>query len=78
MVIMSYALVIINTQDYGSHKHKSQEALKEIGFLPKYHGIIVKDGTELYNSFGIGLSQCLSHILRYLKPYYTDIKHNAP
>ncbi|MDE5539434.1 MAG: transposase, partial [Bacilli bacterium] len=31
------------------HKHKSQEALKEIGFLPKYHGVIVKDGTELYN-----------------------------
>ena len=58
-----------------THKHKSQEALKEIGFLPKYQGIIVKDGTELYNPFGIMLSQCLSHILRYLKPYYTDIKH---
>ena len=60
------------------HKHKSQEALKEIGFLPKYQGIIVKDGTELYNSFGIKLSQCLSHILRYLKPYHTEIKHKAP
>lgn len=60
------------------HKHKSQEALKEIGFLPKYHGVIVKDGTELYNPFGIILSQCLSHILRYLKPYYTDINHKAP
>lgn len=59
------------------HKHKSQEALKEIGFLPKFHGVIVKDGTELYNPFGIMLSQCLSHILRYLKPYYTDIKHMA-
>lgn len=61
-----------------THKHKSQEALKEIGFLPKYQGIIVKDGTELYNPFGIMLSQCLSHILRYLKPYYTDVKHNFP
>lgn len=60
------------------HKHKSQEALKEIGFLPKFKGIIVKDGTELYNPFGIMLSQCLSHILRYLKPYYTDIKHISP
>ncbi len=60
------------------HKHKSQEALKEIGFLPKFYGVIVKDGTELYNPFGIALSQCLSHILRYLKPYYTDIKHIAP
>ena len=61
-----------------AHKNKSQEALKEIGFLPKYHGVIVKDGTELYNPFGSFLSQCLSHILRYLKPYYNDIKHNAP
>ncbi len=61
-----------------THKHKSQDALKEIGFLPKYQGIIVKDGTELYNSFGIMLSQCLSHILRYLKPFYTDIKHTFP
>ncbi len=59
-------------------KNKSKEALNAIGFLPKYHGIIVKDGTELYNSFGIALSQCLSHILRYLKPYYTEIKHISP
>ena len=60
------------------HKHKSQEALEEIGFLPKFNGIIVKDGTELYNPFGILLSQCIPHILRYLKPFYKDIKHNAP
>ena len=60
------------------HEHKSQEALNEIGFLPKYYGVIVKDGTELYNPFGCVLAQCLSHILRYLKPYYEDIKHQAP
>ena len=60
------------------HKHKSQEALKEIGFLPDYQGIIVKDGTDLYNPFGIKLSQCISHILRYLVPYYNEIKHKAP
>ncbi len=60
------------------HKHKSQEALKEIGFLTKYQGIIVKDGTDLYNPFGIKRSQCLSHILRYLVPYYKEIKHKAP
>lgn len=59
-------------------KHKSRKALEEIGFLSNYHGIIVKDGTELYNGYGIHLSQCTSHILRYLKPYYTDIKHKAP
>lgn len=61
-----------------THKHKSQEALKEINFLPKYQGIIVKDGTELYNPFGILLAQCLSHILRYLVPFYKEIKHKAP
>lgn len=60
------------------NKHKSQEALKEIGFLPKYLGIIIKDGTELYNPFGILLAQCLSHIQRYLVDFYTKIKHNAP
>lgn len=60
------------------NKHKSQEALKEIGFLPKYLGIIVKDGTELYNPFGILLAQCLSHIQRYLVDFYTKIKHKAP
>ena len=60
------------------HKHKSQEALKEIGFLTNYKGIIVKDGTELYNGFGLLLAQCNIHISRYLKPFYTEIKHQAP
>lgn len=59
-------------------KHKSKETLNEIGFLPKFNGVIVKDGTGLYNDFGVRKSQCISHILRYLKPYYTDIKHKAP
>lgn len=61
-----------------THKNKSQEALKEIGFLSKYHGIIVKDGTELYNPFGMLLAQCSAHLERYLKPYYIEIKHKAP
>ena len=60
------------------NKHKSQEALKEIGFLPNYKGIIVKDGTELYNGFGLLLAQCNIHISRYLKPFHTEIKHQAP
>lgn len=60
------------------HKHKSQEALDEIGFLPKYHGVIVKDGTELYNKYGCYLSQCISHIQRYLKGIYDNIAHVAP
>ncbi|MEG1288147.1 MAG: transposase [Bacilli bacterium] len=60
------------------HKHKSQEALDEIGFLPKYHGVIVKDGTELYNKYGTFLSQCLSHIQRYLKGIYDFVSHKSP
>lgn len=59
-------------------EHKSQEAIKAIGFLPKYKGIIVKDGTELYNPFGCFLAQCLSHILRYHVDFYTKIPHKAP
>lgn len=57
------------------HKHKSHDALKEIGFLPQYQGIIVKDGTELYNGFGAMLAQCICHIQRYLKGIYTKVDH---
>ena len=59
-------------------EHKSQVAIDEIGFLPKFKGVIVKDGTELYNKYGCFLSQCLSHILRYLKGIYDFINHKAP
>ena len=59
-------------------KHKSQEAIDEIGFLPKFKGVIVKDGTELYNKYGIFLAQCISHIQRYLKGIYDFIDHKAP
>jgi transposase len=59
-------------------KHKSQSAIDEIGFLPKFKGIIVKDGTELYNKYGIFLSQCISHIQRYLKGIYDFVEHKAP
>ena len=59
-------------------EHKSQKAIDEIGFLPKFKGVIVKDGTELYNKYGCFLSQCLSHILRYLKGIYDFISHKAP
>lgn len=61
-----------------SNKHKSQEAIDEIGFLPKYKGVIVKDGTELYNKYGCFLAQCISHIQRYLKGIYDNITHKSP
>ena len=59
-------------------KHKSQAAIDEIDFLPKFKGIIVKDGTELYNKYGCFLSQCISHIQRYLKGIYDFIEHKGP
>ncbi len=61
-----------------SSKHKSQYAIDKIGFLPKYHGIIVKDGTELYNKYGCFLAQCISHIQRYLKGIYDFVNHKGP
>ena len=33
-------------------KNKSQKAIEDIGFLNHYQGIIVKDGTDLYNKCG--------------------------
>lgn len=59
-------------------KHKSQKAIDEIGFLPKFKGVIVKDGTELYNKYGVFLAQCISHIQRYLKGIYDFIDHKGP
>ena len=61
-----------------SSKHKSQDAIDEIGFLPKYHGVIIKDGTELYNKYGCFLAQCISHIQRYLKGIYDFVPHESP
>ena len=57
-------------------KNKSQEALENIGFLNHYQGIVVKDGTSLYNSCGIKRAQCLSHILRYIKGV-SDFNHHS-
>lgn len=59
-------------------EHKSQAPIDEINFLPKFQGVIVKDGTELYNKYGCFLSQCLSHIQRYLKGIYDFIEHKSP
>lgn len=61
-----------------SSEYKSQDAIDEIGFLPNFQGVIVKDGTELYNKYGCFLAQCISHIQRYLKGIYDFINHKAP
>ncbi len=59
-------------------KSKKHEELEKIPFFNKFMGIIIKDGTDLYNGFGIGFSQCISHIQRYLKGIYDFINHTGP
>lgn len=61
-----------------TRKSKKHEELEKIDFFKKYTGIIVKDGTDLYNGFGIGYSQCISHIQRYLKGIYDNVEHKYP
>ena len=59
-------------------KSKKHEELEKINLFKSFMGIIIKDGTDLYNGFGIGFSQCISHIQRYLKGIYDFVKHEGP
>lgn len=58
-------------------KSKKHEELEKIEFFKKYMGVIIKDGTDLYNGFGIAFSQCISHIQRYLKGIYDFVNHKG-
>lgn len=48
--------------------------------LSEYVGILVKDGTRVFNQFNLNMAQCCSHIIRYLKGAYafSNYKHKAP
>lgn len=59
-------------------KSKKHEELEKINVFNSFMGIIIKDGTDLYNGFGIAFSQCISHIQRYLKGIYDFINHTGP
>lgn len=59
-------------------KQKTMRALKDLDFLTKYLGVIVKDGTNIYNDLALFLAQCISHILRYLKGIYDINSHKKP
>lgn len=59
-------------------KSKKHEELEKINFFKSFMGVIIKDGTDLYNGFGIAFSQCISHIQRYLKGIYDFVKHEGP
>ena len=56
-------------------KKKDRESWKKHTILSDYKGIIVKDGTDVFNGLGILLSQCCSHILRYIKGVYDFVAH---
>lgn len=56
---------------------KDRESWKEHTILSTYKGIIVKDGTDVFNGLGILLSQCCSHILRYIKGIYDFVNHKG-
>lgn len=49
---------------------KSREAIKNIGIVNIFNGIVVKDGTHVYETLSNIFSQCLTHILRYIKGAY--------
>ena len=59
-------------------KSKKHEELEKINFFKSFMGVIIKDGTYLYNGFGIAFSQCISHIQRYLKGIYDFVNHEGP
>ena len=59
-------------------KSKKHEELEKINFFKSFIGVIIKDGTDLYNGFGIAFSQCISHIQRYLKGIYDFVNHKGP
>lgn len=59
-------------------KSKKHENLEKINFFSSFMGVIIKDGTDLYNGFGIAFSQCISHIQRYLKGIYDFVAHKGP
>lgn len=58
-------------------KSKKHEELENINFFKSFMGVIIKDGTDLYNGFGIAFSQCISHIQRYLKGVYDFVNHKG-
>ena len=59
------------------HKNKSHQAVEQIGFLVEYNGILVKDGTHLYDKFATDFVSCGAHINRYLIGANKGIVHQG-
>lgn len=54
---------------------KDRNSRKKYTILSNYKGIIVKDGTDVFNGLGLLLAQCCVHILRYIKGIYDFVEH---
>ena len=75
----AYNVLGVSNKEYTriwASKNKSQKAIEDIGFLNHYQGIVIKDGTGIYNKCGTKRAQCLSHILRYIKGV-SDFNHHT-
>ena len=58
---------IKDTVVYHAMKSKSIKALKELGFLKQYAGILLHDHEAALYHFGTGHAECNVHIIRYLR-----------
>lgn len=57
----------------GVHPKRGQDAFREFGLLPEFHGTLVHDGFKSYESLGCGHARCNAHHLRELK---FEAEHN--
>ncbi len=57
------------------NKKRGEKALKDFGFLEKFHGILVHDHFIMYYNYGNGNAECNAHALRYLKEVTDFTEH---
>lgn len=60
---------------YGYHKKRGQEAMDEIGLLPKYNGVLIHDHLKAYYHYGGSHASCNAHHLRELTFITERYKH---
>lgn len=76
-----YQLCICNSKSVllYAKENKNVDSWKDT-ILNQYLGIVVKDGTNVYNSLTDKRAQCIAHISRYLKGAYefSNFKHAVP
>lgn len=64
-----------NTVVYYAMQKKTIPALKKLGFLKKYAGILVHDHETALYHFGTGHAECNVHLLRYLRKNTEETGH---